>query len=133
MPVPKVSVLERVDCIPETLNRYVTLHFRDRRLGTASLRYRNRLEITVLMCEQKPYPVCGFCAGAKAFWYSVIEHRLNLPIIDSVSERCNFHNLTGFYLGFIFWGRSLEWPKATSFLGGSGGKPPQKFFKMNMH
>ena len=50
-----------------------------------------------------------------------------------LTERCNFHNLTGFYLGFIFWGRSLEWPKATSFLGGSGGKPPQKFFKMNMH
>ena len=36
--------------------RYVTLHFRDRR-GVASLRYSNRAEITVLMCEQKPYPV----------------------------------------------------------------------------
>ena len=35
---------------------YVTLHFRDR-LGTASLWYRNRAEITVLMCKQKPYPV----------------------------------------------------------------------------
>ena len=31
------------------------LHFRDRR--NASLRYRNRAEITVLMCEQKLYPV----------------------------------------------------------------------------
>ena len=50
-----------------------------------------------------------------------------------LTERCNFHNLTGFYLGFIFWGRSPEWPKATSFLGGSGGKPPQKFFEMDMH
>ena len=30
--------------------------FRDRR-GATSLRYRNRAEITVLMCEQKPYPV----------------------------------------------------------------------------
>jgi len=30
--------------------RYVTHHFRDRR-GAASLRYRNRAEITVLMCE----------------------------------------------------------------------------------
>ena len=30
----------------------------------------------------------------------------------------------GFYLGFIVWGRSPEWPKATSFLGGSGGMPP---------
>ena len=33
--------------------RYVTLHFRDRR-GAATLRYRNRAKITVLMCEQKP-------------------------------------------------------------------------------
>ena len=26
---------------------------------------------------------------------------------------------TGFYLGFIVWRRSHEWPKGTSFLGGS--------------
>ena len=38
----------------------------------------------------------------------------------------------GFYLGFIVWGRSPEWPKATSFLGGSGGTLPWKFFEMNM-
>ena len=37
-----------------------------------------------------------------------------------------------FYLGFIVWGRSPGWPKATSFLGGSGGMPPRKFFEMNM-
>ena len=38
-------------------NRYVTLHFRDRR-DAALLRYKNRIKITV-MCEQKPksYPV----------------------------------------------------------------------------
>ena len=36
--------------------RYVTLHLRDR-VGAASLRYRNRAEITVLMWKQKPYPV----------------------------------------------------------------------------
>ena len=36
------------------------------------------------------------------------------------------------YLGFIVWGRSPEWPKATKFLGGSGGMPPRKFFEMNM-
>ena len=35
---------------------YVKLHFRDRR-GAALLRNRVRAEITVLMCEQKPYPV----------------------------------------------------------------------------
>ena len=34
---------------------YVTLLFRDRR-GAASIRHRNRAT-TVLMCEQKPYPV----------------------------------------------------------------------------
>ena len=32
---------------------YVNLHLRDRR-GAASLRYRNRAEITVVRCEQKP-------------------------------------------------------------------------------
>ena len=37
--------------------RYVTLHLEDRR--SASLRHRNRAEITVLVCEQKPSPV-GF-------------------------------------------------------------------------
>ena len=36
--------------------------------------------------------------------------------------------LPGFYLGFIVWGRSPEWPKATRFLAGSGGMLPWKFF-----
>ena len=36
-----------------------------------------------------------------------------------------------FYLGFIFWGRSPEWLKATSFLGFQG-QDPQKFFEMNL-
>ena len=35
-------------------------HFRDR-LGTASLRYKNRAKITVLMCELKPYPIWFWC------------------------------------------------------------------------
>ena len=35
--------------------RHLTLHFRDRR-SEASLRYRNSAVITVLMCQQKPYP-----------------------------------------------------------------------------
>ena len=34
--------------------RYMTTHFQDRR-GAASLLYRNRSEVTVLACEQKPY------------------------------------------------------------------------------
>ena len=37
--------------------RYVTLHFRERGGGGASsLRHRNGSEITVPVCEQKPYP-----------------------------------------------------------------------------
>ena len=40
--------------------RYVTLHFRDRR-STASHRYRNRTEITAILCQQKPYPVWFSC------------------------------------------------------------------------
>ena len=39
---------------------------------------------------------------------------------------------TGFYLGFIVWGWSPEWPKAMSFLGGAGGLLPRKFLEMNM-
>ena len=36
--------------------QYVSLLFRDRRRA-ASFRHRNRAPTTVLMCEQKPYPV----------------------------------------------------------------------------
>ena len=38
----------------------MSLHFRDWR-GAVSLRYRNRAKITVLMCEQKSYPVWLSC------------------------------------------------------------------------
>ena len=46
------------------MNAYpiVTLRFRDRR-AAASPRYRNRAKISVLMCEQKPYPVRGGSRG----------------------------------------------------------------------
>ena len=38
--------------------------------------------------------------------------------------------MPGFYLGFIVWGRSTKWPKATNFLAASGGgMSPGKFFK----
>ena len=36
--------------------RYARLHFGDRRWA-ASLRYKNRAATTVLVCEEKPYPV----------------------------------------------------------------------------
>ena len=61
---------QKLSCAVWTAIRYVTLHFRARR-GAASLRHRNHAEITVLMCEQKPYPVCDFRAGATAILYSV--------------------------------------------------------------
>ena len=47
--------------------RYETLHFRDR-CRTASLRYRNRAKITVLVCEQKPYPVWFPCWRKSILW-----------------------------------------------------------------
>ena len=37
-----------------------------------------------------------------------------------------------FYLRFIVWRRRAEYPKVMSFLVGSGGVPPRKFFKINM-
>ena len=36
---------------------YVTLHLRDDAHSGALLCYRNRAEIIVLLCKQKPYPV----------------------------------------------------------------------------
>ena len=36
---------------------------------------------------------------------------------------------SGFYLGFVVWGRSPKWAKATSFLGGSGGMSPRNVLK----
>ena len=38
------------------------------------------------------------------------------------------HHYSGFYLGFVVWGRSPEWPTAMSFLGGSGGHASPEFF-----
>ena len=55
----------------------MTLHVRDRH-GAASLRYRNRAAITVLMCEQNPIRRYGFRAGAKAIRYC-----LNIALVDS--------------------------------------------------
>ena len=39
---------------------YVTLHFRDWCVA-ALLYYGNRADVTVLVCEQKPYPVWFSC------------------------------------------------------------------------
>ena len=48
----RIAVLNSVN----TPIQNVTLNLRDRR-GAASLRYRNRTEITVRMCEQMSYPI----------------------------------------------------------------------------
>ena len=76
--------------------RYVTLHFRDRR-GTASLRYRNRAEITVHMSEHKPHMVWFWCRR-KAIRYSV---NMALGILQCEEEqRCSLQksNKTIYYV-----------------------------------
>ena len=40
---------------------------------------------------------------------------------------CGMISCTGFYLGFIVWGRRSEGPKARNFQGGAGGMPPGNF------
>ena len=55
--------------------RYVTLHFRDRRCAV-SLRHRNHAATTVLVCKQKPYPVCG----AKAIRNKVNNALMSFPV-----------------------------------------------------
>ena len=45
---------------------FQTFHFQDKR-GTASLTYRNCTKITVLMCQQKPYPVLWFSYLRKSY------------------------------------------------------------------
>ena len=74
--------------------RYVTLHFRDRR-GPVSLRYWNHPEITVLMCEQKPYPV-WFGANTTAIlhsenraWETCVLLRCKLIIFIFISLKCS--------------------------------------------
>ena len=61
----------------------MALHFTDER-GEDSLRYRNRAEITVLMCEQKPYPV-GFLSRRESHLL-YCEHSLNLFWITGTLE-----------------------------------------------
>ena len=67
--------------------RYVTLHCRDWR-GAASLRYRNRAEITVLMCEQKPYPVWFSCRRCKCYPVKC-EQSLSLVTVNRLDVKNN--------------------------------------------
>ena len=68
---------------------------RDRR-GTTLLRYRNRSEITVLMCKQKPYPVWFWCRRKS---HSLqCEHSLSQVVICTVF----WHNLSNIKRGTFF-------------------------------
>ena len=51
---------EKFSGIVWTPIRYVTLHFK-RSARRSLARYRNRAEISVLICEQKPYPLWFLC------------------------------------------------------------------------
>ena len=65
--------------------RYVTLHLGDRRVA-ASLRYRYRTKIMVLMCEQNPYPVWfGFVPAQELSGTSVnrVWESLHCPFIGN--------------------------------------------------
>ena len=53
---------QKLSGIVWTAIQYVTLFFADRR-GAASLRDRNRAEITVFNCKKKLYPVWISCLG----------------------------------------------------------------------
>ena len=68
-----VQIREYLFTLPQKMAqkpiRYVTIHFQDRR-GAASLRYRNRSEISVLCVNKSPIRY-GFRAGARAIRYSV--------------------------------------------------------------
>ena len=50
----------KLSAIVWTPIQYVTLHFQNQP-SAGSLRYRNHAKITVLLCEQKPYPVWFSC------------------------------------------------------------------------
>ena len=69
--------------------RHVTLHFRDRH-GANSLRHRNCTEITVCMCERKPYPE-WLSYRRKSYPVSVVKckHSLRLCIMHQSSH---FHS-----------------------------------------
>ena len=74
--------------------RYVTLHSSDRR-GVASLRYRNRAQITVLMCKQKPYLVWFPCQHKSYLVYCKLTTARVLSLYVSTATQyqmpCHLH------------------------------------------
>ena len=85
------------------------------------------------------------CDGAQAIFFVIIllfsllistaveppltGYNSHLSTTATFFGRQSIHWLPGFYLGFMVWRRSPEWPKAMSFPGGSGGMPPRNFLK----
>ena len=68
-------------------------------------------------------------------WYKGVTLTRGLTLLLAVTKDLAFFawlligGLPGFYLGFIVWGRSPEWPKATRFVGGPGACCPGNFLK----
>ena len=72
---------------------------------------------------------------AESIFYCIFESPKQYikVVMKKINSLITIHQLLHcLYLGFIIWGRSPEWPKATSFLGWSGNMLPRKFFEMNM-
>ena len=92
--------VQKLSGIVYTPIRYVTLRFRDLSFAPLSLRYRNRAEITVVMCEQKPHLV----------WFS--RRRKSYPVLfeHSLTSRagaCQIFSVLRWHL--IFFSRSKTW------------------------
>ena len=66
----------------------------DHRRGAASPRYRNRAKITVLMCQQKPYPVRFSCPRKSCDPYDSVS-------IDLVTESVCTTNLQASFLPLV--------------------------------
>ena len=98
-----------------------------------SKNYRNNLHFWLVLQLQIDHVTTYL--GARAELQANLSNEINF-----LSAYCHIHETQvpqelineGFYLGFIVWGRSPEWRKATGFLGGSGGMLPLKCFEMNM-
>ena len=92
--------VQKLSGIVYTPIRYVTLRLRDLSFAPLSLRYRNRAEITVVMCEQKPYLV----------WFS--RRRKSYPVLfeHSLTSRagaCQIFSVLCWHL--IYFSRSKTW------------------------
>ena len=92
--------VQKLSGIVYTPIRYVTRRFRDLRFAPLSLRYRNRAEITVVMCEQKPY----------LLWFSFRRKSYTVLFEHSLTSRpgaCQIFSVLCWHL--IYFSRSKPW------------------------